>query len=169
MDSYRPPTGTPVRDLDTPCLLVDLDALEHNYGLIADTYRNTACKMRQHIKNVKSPVVSQMQIRTGGTVGGVCAAKVSEAEVMVEGGVGDVLITSQVAARDKMARLCSLAKGADVKVAVDDGDNLRQWSEVAQLRPGGWRLGAGAGGGQQGHGDSHWQGPGGDNRVRMDT
>ena len=131
MDSYRPPTGTPIQELDTPCLLVDLDALEHNYGLIADTYRNTACKMRQHIKNVKSPVVAQMQIRTGGTVGGVCAAKVSEAEVMVEGGIGDVLITSQVVARDKMARVCSLAKGADVKVAVDDPDNLRQWSEAA--------------------------------------
>ena len=105
MDSYRPSVGTPVRDLDTPCLLVDLDALEHNYGVVARTYRNTTCKMRQHAKNIKSPLLAHKQIRAGGTVGGVCVAKVAEAEVMIEGGIDDILITSQVATRDKMARL----------------------------------------------------------------
>ena len=131
MESYRPLPGTPIQELDTPCLLVDLDALEHNYGVIAEAYREASCKMRQHIKDVKSPMLAQMQIRAGGTMGGVCAAKVSEAEVMVESGIYDVMLTSQVATWDKMARLCSVAKRADVKVAIDDGDNLRQWSEVA--------------------------------------
>jgi len=59
-------------------------------------------------------------------------AKVSEAEVMVEGGIDDILIGSQVVTRDKMARLCALAKQADMKVAVDDPRNLRTLSEVAQ-------------------------------------
>jgi 3-hydroxy-D-aspartate aldolase len=121
-------------ELDTPCLLIDLDAVEQNFRLIADTYRDTVCKMRTHVKNLKSPLLAHMQIRAGGTVGGVCAAKVAEAEVMVEGGITDVLIANQVVARDKIARLCALAKRADMKVGIDNAQNLRTLSEVAQAQ-----------------------------------
>src|SRR5262245_42042814 len=120
MDVYRPLPGTRIEELDTPCLLLDLDVLEHNSRLVADTYRDSTCKMRAHIKNLKSPILAHMQIRAGGTVGGVCAAKVSEAEVMVEGGINDIFIANQVVARDKIERLCALAHHAELKVAVDD-------------------------------------------------
>lgn len=132
MDSYRPLVGTPITALDTPCLLVDLDALEHNMRVIADTYRDTRCKMRSHVKNLKTPVLAHMQMRAGGTVGGVCAAKVAEAEVMAEGGIHDIFIANQIVGRDKIARLCALAKQADLKVAVDDACNLRELSAEAQ-------------------------------------
>ena len=132
MDSYRPLPGTRIEDLDTPCLLIDLDALEHNYRLIAETYRDSTCKMRAHVKNLKSPILAHMQIRAGGTVGGVCAAKVAEAEVMMEGGIDDIFIANQVVARDKIERLCALAKRAHLKVAVDDPRNLQELSEIAQ-------------------------------------
>src|SRR5919106_5060624 len=132
MDMYRPLPGTRIADLDTPCLLIDLDALEHNYRLIADTYRDSSCKMRAHVKNLKSPLLAHMQIRAGGTVGGVCAAKVAEAEVMVEGGISDIFIANQIVARDKIERLCALAKHADLKVAIDDPRNLHEISEAAQ-------------------------------------
>ena len=131
MESYSPLVGTPVEELDTPCLLLDLDALEHNYDVVRRTYEGRVCKMRQHGKNIKSPVVGLRQIRAGGTVGGVCSAKVSEAEVMVEGGIEDILITNQVVTRDKIIRLCSLARRADVKVAVDDQRNVRDLSSAA--------------------------------------
>jgi 3-hydroxy-D-aspartate aldolase len=131
MESYRPAVGTPVYELETPCLLIDMDALEHNFGIMAETYRDTACKLRAHIKNLKSPMLAWMQIRAGGTVGGVCAAKVSEAEVMVEGGIADILIANQVVTPDKIVRLCSLAKRADVKVAIDDPRNVKLLSEIA--------------------------------------
>jgi len=121
-----------MEDLDTPCLLIDLDALEHNMRLIAETYRDSTCKMRAHIKNLKSPILAHMQIRAGGTVGGVCAAKVAEAEVMVEGGIDDIFIANQVVTRDKITRLCALAKQADMKVAIDDPRNLYDLSEIAQ-------------------------------------
>ena len=134
MEHYRPAPGTPMQDLDTPCLLIDLDAVEHNFRLIADTYRDTVCKMRTHVKNLKSPLLAHMQIRAGGTVGGVCAAKVAEAEVMVEGGITDVLIANEVVARDKIVRLCALAKRADMKVGIDNVQNLRELSEVAQAQ-----------------------------------
>jgi D-serine deaminase-like pyridoxal phosphate-dependent protein len=132
MESYRPNIGTPIAELDTPCLLIDLDAVEHNFRHIAETYRDTTCKMRTHVKNLKTPILAHMQMRAGGTVGGVCAAKVAEAEVMVEGGINDVLIANQIVGRDKIARLCALAKQADMKVAVDDAQNLRDLSDMAQ-------------------------------------
>jgi 3-hydroxy-D-aspartate aldolase len=132
MDCYRPSPGTRIEDLDTPCLLIDLDALEHNYQLIADTYRDSTCKMRAHIKNLKSPILAHMQIRTGGTVGGVCAAKVAEAEVMAEGGIDDIFIANQVVGHDKIERLCALAKHAKLNVAIDDPRNLQELSAGAQ-------------------------------------
>ena len=131
MESYSPLIGTPVEELDTPCLLLDLDALEHNFDVVSRTYEGKVCKMREHGKNIKSPVVGLLQIRAGGTVGGVCSAKVSEAEVMVAGGIEDILITNQMVTKDKIVRLCGLAKQADVKVAVDDQRNLRDLSAAA--------------------------------------
>jgi 3-hydroxy-D-aspartate aldolase len=131
MDRYRPAAGTPVSDLDTPCLVLDLDVLEANYGVIAKAYGGPGPKMRQHAKNLKAPVLARMQMDAGGTVGGVCVAKVSEAEVMVEGGINDVLITSQVASRDKLRRLCALARRATIGVAVDDTWHVREVSRAA--------------------------------------
>ncbi|MBM3933896.1 MAG: hypothetical protein FJ319_06280 [SAR202 cluster bacterium] len=129
---YRPAIGTPVSHLDTPCLVVDLDAFEHNLNIIADTYRDSVCKMRQHTKNIKSPALAHKQIRAGGTLNGVCTAKVSEAEVMVQGGVHDILIPNNVVTREKIARLCALAKEGDMKVCVDNTENVRTISDVAE-------------------------------------
>ena len=71
MTSYIPTPGTPISELETPALLLDLDALEHNYGHIASLYADTVCKMREHAKNVKTPAVLRKQIEAGGTMGGV--------------------------------------------------------------------------------------------------
>ena len=131
MNTYRPVPGTLVKDLDTPCLLVDLDALENNFNQVAITYKDSEVKMRQHTKNTKSPLLASMQIKTGGTVGGVCTAKLSEAEVMFEGGVTDVLIPNQVTHKDKIARMCALAKQGDIKVCVDNLENVQTISEIA--------------------------------------
>ena len=128
---YRPEPGTPVDELETPVLIVELDALESNFGVIAETYRNTTVKMRQHTKNVKSPLVARKQMEIGGTLGGVCTAKLAEAEVMVEGGITDILIPNQIVTRDKLARLSALARQGDMKVSVDNPDNLRDISEAA--------------------------------------
>lgn len=112
-------------------MIVDLDALDHNFGVIADLYEDSPTKMREHAKNIKTPVILHKQIQTGGTMGGVCAAKTSEAEVMVEGGIHDILITSQVVAPDKLARICALSKIADVKLSVDDDGPLTDLSRVS--------------------------------------
>ena len=132
MTTPNPAIGTPLSELDTPALLIDLDALERNFDHIAALYANTECRMREHAKNIKTPAILHKQIEAGGTVGGVCAAKVAEAEVMVEGGIKDILITSQVVTPDKIARVCSLSREADVKVAIDDERNLRLVSSISE-------------------------------------
>ncbi len=128
---YRPQPGTPVADLDTPCLILDMDALDRNMGVMADYYEGRSSKLRGHSKNHKTPALALRQIRRGGTVGGVCAAKVAEAEVMVHGGIGSVFITSEVVAPLKIERLCTLARQAEMLVACDNGDNARDLSRAA--------------------------------------
>ena len=130
-ERYRPPVGTPVGDLDTPCLILDMVALENNMQVMADTYRDVTCKLRPHVKNHKSPTIAHMQMRVGGTMGGVCSAKVAEAEVMVQGGIPNVFITNQIVTKDKIARLCALARQAEILVACDDPRNARDLSDAA--------------------------------------
>ena len=129
--AYEPQPGTPVSQLDTPCLILDMDALDHNMDVIADFYADRHSKLRGHSKNHKSPAIALRQIQRGGTIGGVCAAKVAEAEVMVQGGVPSIFVTSEVVAPPKIARLCALADQAEILVACENEANARDLSQVA--------------------------------------
>ena len=129
--AHEPQPGTPVAQLDTPCLILDMDALDHNMDVIADYYGDRHSKLRGHSKNHKSPALALRQIQRGGTIGGVCAAKVAEAEVMVEGGVASVFVTSEVVAPPKIARLCALADHAEILVACENEANAHDLSQVA--------------------------------------
>ena len=129
--TLEPRIGTPISQLDTPCLILDMDALDHNMDVIADYYGDRHSKLRGHSKNHKSPALALRQIQRGGTVGGVCAAKVAEAEVMVQGGVASVFVTSEVVAPPKIARLCALADQAEILVACENEANARDLSQAA--------------------------------------
>ncbi len=129
--SLRPQLGTSVADLDTPCLILDMDALDHNMATMSEYYQDRSAKLRGHSKNHKSPAIAHRQIRRGGTVGGVCAAKVAEAEVMVHGGVPSVFVTSEITAALKIKRLCTLAQQAQILVACEDLNNARNLSRAA--------------------------------------
>jgi 3-hydroxy-D-aspartate aldolase len=133
-EHYRPTPGTPIEDLDTPCLIIDMDDLDNNMDVIASTYADTTAKLRGHAKNHKTPAIAHRQIRRGGTVGGVCAAKVSEAEVMVHGGIASVFITSEIVEPMKIDRLCSLADQAELLVACEQAANARDISKAATAR-----------------------------------
>lgn len=118
-------------EVETPALIIDLDALEHNIGVIADCYRDKPIRLRPHVKNHKSPRILAMQMAAGGTVGGICAAKVSEAEAFAEI-AGNVLIANQVVGEDKIARLAALARRVDTTVAVDAGIQVELLSRGAR-------------------------------------
>jgi D-serine deaminase-like pyridoxal phosphate-dependent protein len=129
---FLPLPGTPVEELDTPALVVDLPVMERNIERLHSYFAARAAKVRPHTKGHKSPILAHRQLDAGGTIGGVCCAKVGEAEVMVLNGIKDVFITNEIVTRPKIARLMALARLADMMVAVDDPRNIQDLSEAAR-------------------------------------
>jgi 3-hydroxy-D-aspartate aldolase len=122
--------GMPLLEIDTPALLVDLDALERNLARMADAVAKTKAKLRPHAKTHKSPIIAQMQIARGAV--GICCQKVSEAEAMVRGGVKSVLVSNEVAGGRKLERLTALAREADVAVCTDNRANVAELARAAE-------------------------------------
>jgi 3-hydroxy-D-aspartate aldolase len=122
--------GAHVSEVDTPALLIDLDALERNIRRMQETAANTKVHLRPHSKTHKSTAIANMQIAAGAI--GVCCQKVSEAEIMVDGGVRDVLISNEVAGKAKIERVAALARSAKVAVCVDDAGNVEALAAAAQ-------------------------------------
>jgi D-serine deaminase-like pyridoxal phosphate-dependent protein len=118
--------GLPITEVDTPALYVDLDALEHNIATMARVCADHGVAWRPHVKASKSPDLARRLIAGGAT--GITCAKVSEAEVMADGGVDDILIANEVVGPRKVGRLVDLARRARICVAVDDERNLREIS-----------------------------------------
>ncbi|MDX1780286.1 MAG: DSD1 family PLP-dependent enzyme [Thalassovita sp.] len=119
-------------DIQTPCLVLDLDALERNIKKMGDYAKAHGMRHRVHGKMHKSVDVAKLQERLGGAVG-VCCQKVSEAEVFARGGIKDVLVSNQVRDPLKIDRLAQLPKlGARTIVCVDDIDNVAELSAAAQ-------------------------------------
>ena len=101
--------GMKESEIQTPCLILDLDALERNITKMGDYAKAHGMRHRSHGKMHKSVDVQKLQERLGGAVG-VCCQKVSEAEVFVRGGIKDVLVSNQVRDPAKIDRLARLPK-----------------------------------------------------------
>lgn len=128
--------GMPLDEVDTPALVVDLDAFERNLRRMADAVAAVGggkVRLRPHAKTHKSPVIGLKQMALGAV--GLCCQKVSEAEAMVEGGVPDVLVSNEVIGARKLDRLAALARQARVMVAVDN-DVAIEALEAAATRAG---------------------------------
>ena len=121
--------GERVEDVDTPALIVELDRLEHNLARMADFARHAGMRLRPHAKMHKTPALALRQIALGAA--GVCCQKVSEAEVLADAGVRDVLITNQVVGVTKLQRVAALAKRALLGVCIDDASNAVALSQAA--------------------------------------
>jgi len=123
--------GMAEADIQTPCLILDLDALERNIVKMGDYAKAHGMRHRVHGKMHKSVDVAKLQERLGGSVG-VCCQKVSEAEVFARGGIRDVLVSNQVRDLVKIDRLARLPKlGAKTIVCVDDVANVADLSAAA--------------------------------------
>ena len=117
-------------DIDTPALLVDLDAFERNIKKMSEYCKKNNVNYRPHTKTHKCPVMSKIQIAAGAI--GICTAKVSEAEAQVDGGLKDILITSPVITPYKIKRLINIRKkDPGLIVVVDNLQNVKDLSEVA--------------------------------------
>ena len=122
--------GLPKQALDTPALLIDLPALERNIARMAETFRGAGVGWRPHTKGLKSPPLVERLLAAGAR--GITCAKTSEAEVMAEAGVKDILIANQVIGEDKLARLLRVRTLADPIVAVDSTANVAALDGAAQ-------------------------------------
>ncbi|WP_412565526.1 3-hydroxy-D-aspartate aldolase BhcC [Thalassobius sp. MITS945101] len=124
--------GMDEADIQTPALVLDLDALERNIKKMGDYAAAHGMRHRVHGKMHKSVDVAKLQERLGGAVG-VCCQKVSEAEVFVRGGIKDVLVSNQVRDAAKIDRLAQLPTlGSRIIVCVDDLANVAELSAAAQ-------------------------------------
>ena len=123
--------GMDESEIQTPCLVLDLDALESNIRKMGEQARKMGVIHRVHGKMHKSVDVALLQEKLGGSCG-VCCQKVSEAEVFVRGGIKDVLVSNQVRDPAKIDRLARLPlHGARIICCVDDIDNVADLSEAA--------------------------------------
>lgn len=123
--------GMDEADIQTPCLVLDLDALENNLKKMARYASERQIRLRAHAKMHKSIDVANLQHTIGGATG-ICVQKVSEAQVFVRGGINDVMITNQVRDPAKIDRLARLPlSGARIICCIDDLDNVDELSKAA--------------------------------------
>ena len=123
--------GMDQADIQTPCLVVDLDALEKNIRTMGDYAKSMGVRHRVHGKMHKSVDIAKLQEKLGAACG-VCCQKVSEAEVFARGGIKDVLVSNQVTQAAKIDRLARMPKlGARTICCVDDMDNIANLSAAA--------------------------------------
>lgn len=124
--------GMDEAEIQTPCLILDLDALERNIRKMGDLAARMGVRLRVHGKMHKSVDVARLQEKIGGSCG-ICCQKLSEAEAFARGGITDILITNQLRDPVKIDRLARLAKrGARILVCVDDLANVAELSAAAQ-------------------------------------
>ena len=107
-----------VSEVDTPALLLDLDRVERNLDRMAALVAATPVKLRPHAKTHKTARIAHMQLERGAI--GVCSAKLAEAEVLADGGIPDILITTEIVGAQKIRRLLALAARTAVTIVVDD-------------------------------------------------
>ena len=124
--------GMDEADIQTPCLVVDLDALERNIKKMGQFAKEMGVRHRVHGKMHKSVDIAKLQEKLGDSCG-VCCQKVSEAEVFARGGIKDVLVSNQVRDPAKIDRLARMPKlGARTICCVDDLANVADLSAAAQ-------------------------------------
>jgi D-serine deaminase-like pyridoxal phosphate-dependent protein len=126
-----------IDDLDTPSVIIDLDAVERNLTRAQDYCRRHNLAMRPHIKTHKIPALARRQLELGAV--GITCQKLGEAEVMADAGIDDILITYNIVGRPKLARLVELAHRARLTLVFDSPEAAEGASAalaVAQLSVG---------------------------------
>jgi len=126
----QPLPGTELAEFDTPVLVVDIDAVQRNIERMAGIARAAGVALRPHAKTHKSPNFARRQIAAGAV--GICCQKVGEAEVMVAGGVTDILVTNEIVGRIKLARLAGLARLVQIRTVADNAEAVAWLGKAAR-------------------------------------
>jgi len=142
----KPPTKTPpsesllaqlvgqdVNAIDTPALVVDLEAMKRNLARMAEFARKHDVRWRPHAKMHKSVALAKLQMQAGAV--GVCVQKTAEAQAMVAGGIHNVYISNEVIAPQKLARVAGLAhqvaaENGQLAIAVDSIEGVTRLAQA---------------------------------------
>lgn len=124
--------GDHLSKVDTPALVLDLDAFERNLQRMAEALRGSKMRLRPHAKSHKCPEIAKRQIALGAV--GICCQKVSEAAVFVDAGIADILVTNQVMGESKLQHLAALARRARMGVLVDHPQQVQALAEVMKVQ-----------------------------------
>jgi D-serine deaminase-like pyridoxal phosphate-dependent protein len=129
--------GQPVAAIDTPALVVDLDAMQRNLHRMAEFTLKHNLRWRPHAKMHKSSALAKLQMQAGAV--GVCVQKTGEAEAMAAGGVNDIYISNEVVAPGKLARVAELAyrlaaERGQLAIAVDGIEGVRRLANAMNDR-----------------------------------
>lgn len=122
-------TGSPIAEIDTPALLVDLDRLSANVSRFAEMATQAGMHLRPHIKTHKTIEIAQMQLKAGAH--GITCAKLSEAEVYAQAGIDDIFVAYPVIGATKARRAAQLARLCHLIVGVESATGIQQLSEAA--------------------------------------
>ena len=122
--------GRKFNEIDTPALLLDMNAAERNINKMARFFADKKCKLRPHVKTHKLPLIGQMQIAAGAI--GITCATLDEAEAFVKAGIKEVLIANQIIGKEKIKKLLNLAAQSNLIVCVDDYTNAENISNEAR-------------------------------------
>ena len=120
--------GTPISQVDTPQLLIDLDGVDRNLKLMFEAGKQHGVKVRVHFKSLKCTGLARY-ISDRGADGFLCA-KLNEAEALVSAGLTDVMIANQVVGPIKLKRMADLARRSSLRVCVDDFGNVTRIAEA---------------------------------------
>jgi D-serine deaminase-like pyridoxal phosphate-dependent protein len=115
--SPSPRPGDPVAAIDTPALVIDLDAMERNLAAMAAFARDHGVRLRPHAKMHKCAAIARLQMAAGAV--GVCVQKTSEAEALADAGIADIYISNEVVDPAKLARVAALARRVRLAIAID--------------------------------------------------
>lgn len=134
----RPPAEPGMREdeVDTPALLIDLDAFEANLETMRALLAPTGARLRAHAKTHKSAVIAHLQAARGAV--GQCVQKVAEAEALAWGGVSDILLSNEVVGARKLARFAALSRISRIALCADDPEGVA--AAEAAARDAGVRL-----------------------------
>jgi D-serine deaminase-like pyridoxal phosphate-dependent protein len=117
--------------IDTPALVVDLDALERNIATLAARAKAWGIALRSHAKTHKCSAIARRQVEAGAI--GIACATIDEAEVMVEAGLPGVLVTSPLATEHKVRRFTELLqRRSDLAVVADHPRHVSLLAEMAR-------------------------------------
>ncbi|MEZ4606105.1 MAG: alanine racemase [Deinococcales bacterium] len=120
-----------ISELDTPAPVIDLDKVEANIKALQNYADSHNIVLRPHIKTHKLPLLAHKQLATGAK--GITCQKISEAMVMAESGIQDILLSYNIVGKQKIKPLTNLACLSDLKVGLDNEVALATVAEAATL------------------------------------